>query len=885
MFRHSLRNARRLLMRDRGLTAVVLLTLTLGIGANTIVFSLLHGVLLSPLPYPAPERLVRIFETHPEFPKFPMSPGNFLEFRRDTRAFEHIAVFTRADLQLSGGPTSGGSGSSSRDNDSPSSSSSDARPERLAAMQVSAEYFKTLGVTPAWGRTFHEDDMRPDHRVIILSDRLWRRRFNADPTIIGRTLRLSAESWTVVGILPPHFEHVGGSYRSLPHGDTVDAWTPTWFDPKQPMRNAHFMNAVGRLKPGVTMADASGDLNRIAAELEKRYPRSNAKWRTRLTPLREEIVGSADSLLMMLVAAAAAVLLIGCANVASLLLARAIVRRREMAVRLALGASARSLIGQVLSESLLLSVLGGALGFAVAIAGIRVLTGVMPEDFPRLHMIHLDWRVLTFTAALACATALIFGLFPAVHSASPDVQGLIRDGGRGASAGRHTSRLRHGLVIAEVAIASALLIAAGLLTRSFIALMNTDPGFRAERVLTFTLALPPVAYPKPADGAALFVRLIDRLSALPGVQLAGATTALPWTGWDENTSFDIIGDRHAGERSVSGSSPHARFNAVTPDYFRAVGVPLLRGRFFDARDAADPVVVAGGSGVGASGSATRAGAGAGGGAKGAGGGTSAPGGASTAGTAGVAGALAKVPKTVLINNALARAYFPGDDPVGRMLNLWGDERQIVGVVGDIKDSPAALTAEPAVYFPHAQQTFRAMTVALKTTGADPLTLVSSAREVVRSLDPEMPLAEIRALDDVARAAHAERRFLLTLVTVFGGLALVLSAIGAYGVISYSAAQRGREFGVRLALGAGRPQILRLVLTQGLRLTTAGLALGLLLALLLGRVMRTLLYGISPTDLTTFAVVSGVTLIIALIASLLPAHRASRADPIRALRTD
>jgi predicted permease len=870
MFRHSLRDARRLLMRDRGLTAVVLLTLTLGIGANTIVFSLLHGVLLSPLPYPRPERLVRIFETHPEFPKFPMSPGNFLEFRRDTRAFEHIAVFTRADLQLSGG-----------------SAASDTRPERLAAMQVSADYFKMLGVTPVWGRTFHDDDMLPEHRVVILGDRLWRRRFDADPTIIGRTLRLNAETWTVVGILPPGFQHVGGAYRSLPHGDTVDAWTPTWFDPKQPMRNAHFMNAVARLKPGVTLADASNDLNRVAAQSEQRYPRSNSKWRTRLTPLREEIVGSADSLLMMLVAAAAAVLLIGCANVASLLLARAIVRRREMAVRLALGASARSVIGQVLAESLLLSVLGGALGFAVAIVGSRVLTGVMPEDFPRLHMIHLDWRVLTFTAALACATALIFGLIPALHSASPDVQGLMRDGGRGASAGRHTSRLRHGLVIAEIAIASALLIAAGLLTRSFVTLIQTDPGFRAERVLTFTLSLPPVSYPKPADGAVVFVRLIDRLSALPGVQLAGATTALPWTGWDENTGFEIIGDRRAGERSVNASDPHARFNAVTPDYFRAVGVPLLRGRFFDARDVADPVVDAG-----ASGSAARAGSGGAG--VGAGTGTAAGAGARARGATASAGAapapvpapaLAKVPKTVLINNALARVYFADEDPVGRMLNLWGAERQIVGVVGDVKDSPAALTAEPAVYFPHAQQSFRAMTVALKTTGADPLTLVSSAREVVRSLDPEMPLAEIRALDDVSRAAHAERRFLLTLVTVFGALALVLSAIGAYGVISYSAAQRSREFGVRLALGAGRPQILRLVLTQGLRVTTAGLALGLILALLLGRVMRTLLYGISPTDLPTYALVSIVTLIIALAASLLPAHRASRADPIRALRTD
>lgn len=854
MLRHSLRDARRLLMRDRGLTAVVLLTLTLGIGANTIVFSLLHGVLLSPLPYPEPDRLVRIFETHPEFPSFPMSPGNFLEFRRDTRAFERIAVFTRADLQLSGDGAS-------------DSASSDTRPERLAAMQVSAEYFQTLGITPARGRAFHDDDMQPGHRVIILSDRLWRRRFNADPAIIGRPLRLNAESWTVIGILPPGFQHVGGSYRSLPHGDTVDAWTPTWFDPKEPMRNAHFMNAVGRLKPGVTLTEASRDLNRVAAQSEQRYPRSNAKWRTRLTPLREDIVGSADALLMMLVAAAAAVLLIGCANVASLLLARAIVRRREMAVRLALGANARSLIGQVLSESLLLAAIGGALGFAVAIAGTRMLTGLMPDDFPRLHMIHLDWRVLMFSGVLACATALIFGVIPALHSASPDVQGLMRDGSRGASAGRHTSRLRHGLVVAEVAIASALLIAAGLLTRSFITLIQLDPGFRAERVLTFTLALPPVTYPKPADGAAMFVRVIDRLSALPGVQLAGATTALPWTGWDENTGFGIIGDRRAGERSVTGSDPHARFNAVTPDYFRAVGIPLLRGRFFDARDVADPVVDAGRAGASAS-TAPATGA------------------AGRAGDAAAAAVIvAKVPKTVLINNALARTYFADEDPVGRMLDLWGAERQIVGVVGDVKDSPAALAAEPAVYFPHAQQTFRAMTVAVKTTAADPLTLVSSAREVVRSLDPEMPLAEIRALDDVSRAAHAERRFLLTLVSVFGALALVLSAIGAYGVISYSAAQRGREFGVRLALGAGRPQILRLVLTQGLRLTLTGLALGLLLALLLGRVMRTLLYGISPTDLPTFAIVTVVTLIIALAASLLPAHRASRADPIRALRTD
>ena len=800
----ELRLGMRALRRTPGFSAAAIITLALGIGANSSLFSLLEGVLLRPLPYPQPGRLVRVFETHPQFSRFPLSPANFLDYRKLNQTFEGLAIYTRDDLQLA----------------------HDERPERLATLRVSAEYFSVLGTQPALGRAFEERDMTDNSRVAIISDRLWRRRFARDPAIVGGKIRLNGADWQVAAVMPPGFQHVGGSaFRSTAQGETVDLWVPVRLGPGPVPRGAHFMNAVGRLKEGITLEKASADLNRIAVDLEKSYPRSNSEWRIRLSPLREEIVGSGRKLLLILMGAAGFVLLIACANVANLLLARSAARTREIAVRAALGAGRLDLARYVLAESVILGIAGGVLGAALAAGGIELLTRNMPEDFPRLHEIGLNGAVLAFAAVASMAAVLLSGLAPAFRGTQTDVAASLQGGGRTSSRGRETLRIKNALVVSQVALASALLIGAGLLLRSFQMLQRADHGFRPQHVLTFSISVRGAAHSDDSRTTAFFETLLDRIKTLPGVRSAGASTALPWTGWDENAGFLIVGDPAPGERS-----PHARYNSVTPEYFQTIGAPLKRGRWLTEADNS----------------------------------TAAP--------------------VVLVNESLARQYFNGRDPLGRKLDLWGKHREIVGVVAGIKDTPATPTAEPAFYFPLSQVLFRMMSVALRTDG-DPMALVQPIRRQVQALDPELPIAEVRTLDDVVDAANAQRRWMLVLVGMFAAMAIGLAAVGAYGVIAYSVEQRRREIGIRAAVGAEGRDIVLLVLGQGMRLAAAGLAIGAVIALGLGRILATLLYGVSPSDPATFALVLPLSATVAALACLLPAWRASRIDPAAAIRSE
>ncbi len=798
--RQDVRYGVRGLLRDWRFSLVATLTLGLGIGATTAIFSLVRGVILDPLPYPDPSALVRVFEWNRSTPSFPVSPWSFVEYRRLARAVD-LAVYTREDLQLAG----------------------DGRPERLRAMQVSAEYFRVLGTPPVLGRSFTRSEERADARVVILSDHVWRTRFGADPAVVGHTARLNAQTFTIVGVMPAGVQHVGGTYRSLPHGETVDAWWPVPLEHAKDDKYSHYLNGVGRLRPGVSAARAAGELDAIEAGLDPTVPDSD-RWHVRAVGLKDDIVGPARTGVLLLMAAVVIVMLIACVNVAGLLLARGTARRRELAVRFALGADRARLVRQSLTESAVLLIPGAALGMALAVAGVAALVAVLPADFPRLQNVRIDLDVLLFTGPVCGVAVVVFGLFPAWQQASEDPRASLHDSGTRTGAGRHTVRARGLLVASEVALASMLLVCAGLLLRSFVALEASPAGFVPDRVLTFQVALPGARYESEGDRANFVARLLDAVRSTPGVVSAGGSSDLPWTGYDENSTFGIVGQAADPSRQAEG-----RYHVATDGFFESIRTPLVDGRLLTQADRTDS------------------------------------------------------PLVVVVNKSLADRYLDGH-AVGAVLDIWGKKRTVVGVVGDVKDTPASVSAEPAVWFPHSQMPFPLVVLAVRTSG-DPLALAGSIRQAIRGLDPEMAVADLKPLTDVADAANAERRFLLVIVALFAVSALLLAAVGAYGVLAWTVQQRARELGIRTALGARRVQLLRLVLGQGLRLGAAGLTVGLLSALVSGRLLQALLFGVTPRDPLTFAAVGAATLAVATAASLVPALQATRANPSEVLRLE
>ena len=811
-FLQDLRYAVRMLGKSPSFTLVIVLTLALSIGANSAIFSVIDGVLLKPLPYPQADRIARVFYKSAEYPKFPVNPWDFLDFRARNRSFENFAMYTHADVQLSG---TGGD------------------PVKLSAFRISSGYFRVLGLRPARGREFDFSEERPGNgNVVILSDRLWRNQFGAAADILGRKLLLDSQPFTVVGVMPPGVDHPGNSYNSVAYGDTVDAWTAFTFE-GNPSRGPHYVEGIGRLKPGVTVQQAASDFNGIMTELASQHE-GDKGYTIYMVPLFQEIVGPVQKMLLVLLGAVGLVLLLACVNAANLLLARAAGRQKEIAVRAALGAGRGRLARQMLAESLVISLLGGALGALLAIVGVRVLVSFLPQGFPRTDAIQVNGFVFAFTALVAVATGLFFGLIPAVKASRTDPQRGLHEGGRGSSGSGRQTRLRAVLVVAEVALAFLLLVGAGAMLRSFVNLLRLDPGFQAAQVLTAEVALPGANYKTHDSIAGFYQKLLANLNALPGVHAVGAGTDLPWTGYDENV----------GGFTIEGKAPppheefHARFHSASPDYFRAVGIPLVRGRFFDLRDTKD------------------------------------------------------APKALIINDEMARRYWPGEDAVGKRVSFDDKPKEadwltVVGVVGDVKDKPENAGAEPAFWLPLAQGWLfggMRMTIAMRANG-DATPLTDGLRSVVRELDPSLAVAHVRVLDRIIEQQLSTPRFALFLIGLFAALALLLAAIGIYGVISYSVSQRMHEFGMRVALGASSWNLIRMVMKQGVLLTLVGVALGLGCALIFGGVLDSLLYGVSARDPLTLVGVGAMAVITATLACLPSARRATSADPMTSLRTE
>ncbi|MDX2149195.1 MAG: ABC transporter permease [Bryobacteraceae bacterium] len=774
--------------------------LAASVAVNTLIFTVVYGVVLRPLPYPEPERLVRVFESTQRQPRFPVSILQYEETRRENRTLDGIALYTRGDLQLM----------------------HDNRAERMTAVAITEDFLPVLGATPALGRNFTASEMKRGTRVLMLSHETWKTRFGADRGIIGRTVRVNRQPWTVVGVMPAGFEHVGGDYRSPAQGDTVALWYPLGLDlPEQARRYWHFTNAVARVKRGTPAAAAEGDLTRIVDDLASRYPDSYRGARARVEPLAEAVLGRSGATVWLVAAAGALVMLIACVNLMGLSIARTVARRRELSVRQALGGGAWRLMRVVLSENLLLGLAGGVLGLALAAAAFPLLRTVIPAEFPRLHEVRLTWVAALFALSCAMATSVAASVIPALRQTRVDPKEGMGETRAVTGGGRGAVRLRSALIAAEIALSSVLCFGAVLLVRSSQLLEERDHGFSPGGVLTFQLELTAPAYNSPESAARFAAELARGLQSLPKVKAAGLTTNVPWSGWDENTTFDLPG------RGMTGESPEARFQAADAGTLAALGMRLRHGRWMEERDQANTTPV------------------------------------------------------VVVNESLARSYYGGADAVGKVMQVWGKDRTIVGVVADIRDRPADAAAKAAFWYPLAQVPFGSLKAVIRTEG-DPLALAAPARAAVAEIDRELPVAEVRSLDDMAAAA-SERRFALWVCEAFAALAMGLSAVGVYGILAYLVEQRRREIGLRIALGATRGHVLRVTALTGLRLGALGIAAGLVLGPAAAGMARGLLFGVSPWDGPTLLAAPVILLLFTVAGTLGPAWAASRLDPTETLR--
>jgi predicted permease len=801
----DLRYAARALRASPGFTLVAALTLALGVGANTAIFSVVHAVLLRPLPFAEPDRLVRAFTVNDGIPGS-MSPPDFLDFRAQNHVFQGLAAYDALDFTL----TALG------------------EPARLPGVSVTSGFFETLGVRPLLGRTFRAEESRPDRsRVVLLSHALWRQRFGGDPGVLGRTVTLDGRSYTVVGVMPPGFDYP--ARREL--------WTPIPEDEdftSEENRRGEYLAVIGRLRPGATLDQAAADLAALAGRLAREHPETNTAIGASVASLEEHLVRDVRRPLLVLLGAVAFVLLVACANVANLLLVRASARESELAVRAALGAGRLRLLRQLLTESLLLGTIGGGVGLLLASWGAAALVRLAPPGIPRVEGVGMDGPVVVFALGVALLTALLFGTVPALQSTRPALAATLKEGGRGALGARHGARTRGLLVVAETALAVVLLVGAGLLLKSFVRLLEVDPGFRFERRLAFELQLPDSDYGDDARKDAFYRSLLERLDALPGVLSAGAVTGLPLSGTNFLISFDVEGRPPARP----GQSVAMQVRIATPEYFETMGIPLRRGRLFSDAD------------------------------------------------------RAAAPQVVLLSEPAVRRFFPGEDPLGKRIDLgWtrghSETRvggEVVGIVGGVKQGGLADPFEPEIYVPHAQVPLGWLSVVLRVDG-DPRGLAAAVVREVRALDPNLPVAEVKTLDDVVSQAVARPRFYLSLLALFAAIALALAAVGIFGVLSYTVAQRRREIGIRMALGAEPAAVLRSVMTGALLLAAGGLALGLLGALALTRAIRSLLFGVSAADPSTFLAVAATLAAAAALASWLPARSATRVDPASALRAE
>ena len=791
----------RRLRKAPGFALVAVATLALGIGANAAIFSAVNAVLLRPLPFAEPGRLVVVNHVWKGRPVV-VSPQNFLDFESETRSFDALAVYDTDSATLTGR----------------------GEPVQLATGETSVAFFDVLRVTPAVGRGFRPGENEPGHnRVVVLSQGLWRERFGADPAVVGQSVILDGMPHTIVGVAPPGFD--------FPRGRAL--WRPLEYDARfrTQSRGAWYLSAIGRLRPGASTDSARAEAETIGARLAAAYPDANEGLGLTVRPLLEAMVGKVRTPLLVLLGAVGLVLLIACANVANLLLSRAAAREGELAVRSAMGAGRGRLVRQLLTEASVLGLLGAAAGLVVAAWSGELILALEPRDVPRLDQIRLDPVVVAFTLGCALLTTVVFGTIPAILATRRSSVVGLREGGRGLLSGRG-GRMRRGLAVAEMALAVTLLAGAGLLLRSFSELSRVDPGFRSDSVLVFHLGLPDGRYPEGSPRTMFYSRMLETLGALPGVQSAAATMAVPLRGFGFSFSFAVDGRPEV----PPAQQPTLETRVVTASYFRTLGIPVVSGREFAETDDAS------------------------------------------------------APRVVVISREAVRRHFPGQDPIGQRIRLgWGPAEDkvggiVVGVVGDVKEAGLDEQHPAEVYLPYAQKPVGGMDVVLRTS-VPPVSLAPAVRGAVHDLDPDLPVARIEPLARIVSASIAQPRFYTALLTAFAGTALLLAALGLFGVISVGVSQRTREIGVRMALGARSGDVLRLVLREAAILAGVGIAAGLATALALSRTLSTLLFNLGPRDPLTFAAAPLVLLLTTLVAAWVPARRAARVDPIEALRSE
>jgi len=807
---NDLRYALRQLIKSPGFTFVAVLTLALGIGANSAIFSVIDAVLLRSLPFPNPDRLAMVWATAPQHPgedKVVHSLPDFRDLRAQNHTFAAMAAYTGASAIW-------GTGENSED---------------VPGLAATSDIFDVLGVPPLLGRGFGPDDDKPDAaRVVVISHSFWQRHFAGDPKIIGQQATVAGKVYTITGVMPRGWkfpiqnEKVDYVAPLLP---LFSGQTPNYTE----RRGAHFLSVVGRMKPGVDLRTATADLQTIAAQLAKQYPDSDAGRTERAVALQDDLVGDVKPALLVLLAAVVLVLLIACANVANLFLARAATREREIAIRTALGASRFQIVRQLLLETSLLALLGGAAGLLLAWWGVDLLRAASPADLPRLAEIRVNGLVVAFTLGIACMTSLIFGLIPALQASRPQVEQALKEATRGSTGGARSHRLRSAFVVSQFALSLVLLVGAGLLIRSFAQLRSVQPGFEANGVVTFWQTLPKARYGEADQQTQFFDKLLARLTTLPGIEKVGLVSPLPFGGNDESRTFTIVGHPAPAE----GMEPAASLLTTDGAYFQTMRIPLKRGRLFDTRDGKDAKPV------------------------------------------------------VLINETFARKYFPNENPLGQRVQIGrsedGPPREIVGVVGTAKHGNLAEADEAEYYLPFAQSPDRYSDIVVRTKEPPPAGLETMIRRAVHEIDAQQFIPTLKPLPELVSATLSQSRFNTALLGTFAAVAILLAAVGIYGVIAYNVTQRTKEIGIRMALGAQRRKMLTMILRQSLTLAAIGIGVGLLGAFAATRLLSALLFGVGTTDLPTFAAVIILLGVAALFAALLPARRAMKVDPVIALR--
>ncbi|HET9710852.1 MAG TPA: ABC transporter permease [Pyrinomonadaceae bacterium] len=795
------------LVKHPGFTAIVVITLALGIGASTAIFSIVDSVLLRRLPYRTAERIVAVQELNPAGKRIQVTSANFLDWRAQNTVFEQLAAIKTAPTNLALTDSA----------------------ERVELAQTNANFFDIFGITPQQGRLFIPQDEQAGHEPIaVISDALWRRRFGADASIVGKPITLNSRNYTVVGIAPPGFQYP----------DKTEVWLPPLrlapeLYPDQDVtqtRGMGYLAAVGLLKPGMSLQQAASEMETITARLRQQYPDTNNRRFNRVVSLHEHLVGDTDKLLWLLLGAVTFVLLIGCANVANLLLASGASRQKEIAIRTALGASRARVIRQLFTESTILALAGGAVGLLIAYWGLAAITKLLPRDFPRLDEIHMDVRVLAFTFAASVLTGMLFGLAPALQISRSDVQDSMRESGRGLTGSLRKSRFRQALIVVEVALSVVLLAGAGLLFRSFIHLQSVNTGFVSQQVLTAKLTPAGTNYANLSDSVRFYNQVLEKVSALPGVQDAGLINTLPLDK-GPTSAFRVEG------RPVTTPDkwPGANYRVVTPNYFRAMSIPMLQGRAYTDRDNEN------------------------------------------------------APRVMIVNEELAQSVFPGENVIGKRITFGNtDDNQqpiwfeIVGVAANIRSVELREEPESELYFSASQTIWPSMSLVVRSS-VEPASLSGSVRQIVNEVDKSVPVSSVQTMDHIVSQSITQPRFNLFLLGLFSAVAMLLSAAGIYGVTAYTVTQRTHELGIRLALGAQVGDVLKMILGQGMAVIGVGLVLGLVAAFGLMRLLRSLLFGVGENDPITFVAITVLLLLVALVACYIPARRATKVDPLEALR--